>query len=97
MQFDPLDSYFVADPDKVRGGIKYTMTENKVRIDYVGHGLSTLSQYLDARDADPAVTLQVRDPADLEALAGVKGSVPYLDYSGVTVEPNNDGDSHTRD
>ncbi len=80
MQFDPLDSYFVAKPDKVRGGIKYTMNENKIRIDYVGHGLSTLSQYLDARAADPAVTLEVADPTDLQRLAGFRGSVPYLDY-----------------
>lgn len=63
MQFDPTDSYFVPRPDKVRGGIKYTMNENKVRIDYVGHGLSTLSQYLDAKRADPAVELDVIDPA----------------------------------
>jgi hypothetical protein len=97
MQFDPLDSYFVADPAKVRGGIKYTMTENKVRIDYVGHGLSTLSQYLDARAADPAVQLDIHDPNDLERPAGVKGSVPYLDYSGVELAPANDGDSHSRD
>jgi len=82
MQYDPVDSYFVAKPEQVRGGIKYTMTENKVRIDYVGHGLSTLTQYLDARAADPAVTLDIHDPTDLERLAGVTGSVPYLDYSG---------------
>lgn len=97
MQFDALDSYFVSDPAKVRGGIKYTMTENKVRIDYVGHGLSTLSQYLDARGADPAVTLDIADPDDLERLAGVKGSVPYLDYSEVEPAPHNDGDSRSRD
>src|SRR5262245_32543478 len=53
MQYDDLDSYFVARPDKVRGGIKYTMNEDKIRIDYVGHGLSTLSQWLEARKADP--------------------------------------------
>ncbi|MFT4622327.1 MAG: hypothetical protein ACI8PZ_000983 [Myxococcota bacterium] len=64
MQYDPTDSYFVALPDKVRGGIKYTMNENKVRIDYVGHGLSTLSQYLDAKRYDPAATLDVVDPAE---------------------------------
>ena len=74
----------MAKPEKVRGGIKYTMNENKVRIDYVGHGLSTLSQYLDARAADPAVTLEIADPADLERRAGFRGSVPGMDYS---VEP----------
>lgn len=49
MMYDDLDSYWVADPGKVRGGIKYEMSEPKIRIDYVGHGLSTLVQYLDAR------------------------------------------------
>jgi len=81
MQFDEIDSYFVAKTDVVRGGIKYTMTENKIRIDYVGHGLSTLSQYLDAREADPAVQLDIHDPTDLERLAGFHDSVPALDYT----------------
>ena len=60
MQFDDLDSYFVAHPELVHGGIKYQLAENKVRIDYVGHGLSTVSQYLDARIADPAVDVVFR-------------------------------------
>ena len=65
MQYDSVDSYFVAKPEKVFGGIKYAMNENKIRIDYVGHGLSTLSQYLDARVYDPATELDIRDPSDL--------------------------------
>ncbi|MEZ4318264.1 MAG: hypothetical protein R3F61_12210 [Myxococcota bacterium] len=73
MQFDGLDSYFLARPKKVFGGIKYTMNENKVRIDYVGHGLSTLSQYLDAREYDPQVTLNVPDPAILDPIAQIPG------------------------
>ena len=60
MQFDETDSYFVPRPQLVRGGIKYTMNENKIRIDYVGHGLSTLSQWLDARRIDPDVHPQHR-------------------------------------
>ena len=48
MQFDEVDSYFVPRPEKIRGGVKYAMNENKIRIDYVGHGLSALAQYLDA-------------------------------------------------
>jgi hypothetical protein len=59
MQFDEQDSYFAADPDIIHGGIKYAMNEQKIRIDYVGHGLSTLSQYLDAKDYDPAATLDL--------------------------------------
>lgn len=55
MQFDDLDSYYLARPEQVRGGIKYTINENKIRIDYVGHGLSTLTQWLDARRGDPVV------------------------------------------
>ena len=52
MQYDSMDSYFLARPQQVDGGIKYAMNENKIRIDYVGHGLSTLSQYLDALRMD---------------------------------------------
>jgi hypothetical protein len=60
MQFDEYDSYFAAQPELIHGGIKYAMNEQKIRIDYVGHGLSTLSQYLDARAYDPAATLDVK-------------------------------------
>lgn len=81
MQFDELDSYFAALPEKIRGGIKYTMNEEKVRIDYVGHGLSTLTQWLDARRADPTVAFDVADPADLARPAGRVGSVPGVDYA----------------
>lgn len=59
MQFDSVDSYFAAEPELIHGGIKYAMNENKIRIDYVGHALSTLSQYLDAKAADPAAGLQL--------------------------------------
>lgn len=86
MQFDELDSYFAARPEKIRGGVKYTMNENKVRIDYVGHGLSTLSQWLDARRIDPAVTFDIHDPTDLARLAGNRGSVPGLDYAGLPLD-----------
>jgi hypothetical protein len=61
MQYDELDSYFVARPEIVHGGIKYAMNEGKVRIDYVGHGLSTIDQYLGARQADPLVKLQLQE------------------------------------
>jgi len=81
MQFDDVDSYFVARPEMVRGGIKYTMNENKIRIDYVGHGLSTLSQWLDAREWDPAVQRDLHDPANLQRAAGSPQSVPGLDYA----------------
>ena len=83
MQFDDLDSYFVPRPDKVRGGVKYTMNENKVRTDYVGHGLSTLSQWLDARVYDPAVDPVLWPVDDVDRPAGSTHSVPDLDYSGV--------------
>jgi hypothetical protein len=82
MQFDELDSYFTARPDKIRGGIKYTMNENKIRIDYVGHGLSTLSQWLDGRRENPALEMALHDPNDLARPAGVRGSVPTVDYAG---------------
>lgn len=87
MQFDDLDAYWVSRPAKVRGGIKYTMNEQKIRIDYVGHGLSTLSQWLDARAEDPAVTPALHDPTDLARPAGTWNSVPGLDYSGAPLLP----------
>jgi len=59
MQFDDHSGYFAAEPELIHGGIKYAMNEQKIRIDYVGHGLSTLSQYLDARAFDPRVELGV--------------------------------------
>ena len=73
MQYDALDSYFLARPRKVFGGVKYTMNENKVRTDYVGHGLSTLSQYLDGREQDPSVELDVPDPSVLSPVQRVPG------------------------
>jgi hypothetical protein len=79
MQFDDLDSYFVARPEKIRGGIKYTMNENKVRIDYVGHGLSTLVQALRARARESGAP-DLFDPSDLARAAGSPGSVPGVDY-----------------
>ena len=63
MQYDDIDSYFAARPKLIRGGVKYAMNQNKVRTDYVGHGLSTVSQYLDARRADPAIDLELSDLA----------------------------------
>ncbi len=73
MQYDDVSSYFAARPEIVRGGVKYAMNEQKIRIDYVGHGLSTLSQYLDARAADPAVALQLEvEVIDPAAAGGVE-------------------------
>ncbi len=65
MQYDDVNAYFVPDPELVHGGIKYTMNENKIRIDYEGHGLSTLSQYLDAMEIDPAREREL-SPIDLD-------------------------------
>jgi hypothetical protein len=87
MQFDDLDAYWASRPIKVRGGVKYTMNEQKVRIDYVGHGLSTLSQWLDARAEDPEAGLALHDPEDLARLAGSWRSVPGLDYSSIPLVP----------
>jgi hypothetical protein len=77
MQYDEVDSYFAPRPDVVHGGIKYAMNENKVRIDYVGHGLSTISQYLAAREADPAVQVA------LPVLEVPEGGAPYRSLSTV--------------
>ena len=59
MQYDEVDSYFAPRPEFVVGGVRYAMNHGKVRTDYVGHALSTLSQYLDARAMDPDVEAPV--------------------------------------
>ena len=76
MQFDELDSYFAARPEKIRGGIKYEMAQNKIRIDYVGHGLSTLSQWLDLRAANAVPGFSIADPAQLDAVGWDHPSTP---------------------
>lgn len=55
MQYDDVDAYFAARPELVHGGVKYAMNQSKIRTDYVGHAMSTLAQYLEARAADPDV------------------------------------------
>jgi hypothetical protein len=47
------------------------MNENKIRIDYVGHGLSTISQFLDAKKLDTTTTVDIRDPAGWSVLDSV--------------------------
>ena len=59
MQYDEVDSYFGPRPEFLLGGVRYAMNHGKVRTDYVGHALSTISQYLDARAMDPDVQTPV--------------------------------------
>jgi hypothetical protein len=70
MQYDDVDSYFAAEPGLIHGGIKYALNENKIRIDYLGHGLSTLVQYLDNRATDAAAKepFKLIPPTNLAAL-----------------------------
>lgn len=84
MQYDDLDTYFTAHPELIHGGIKYQLAENKVRIDYVGHGLSTVSQYLDARVDDPAVqvTFMAQTPDDRAPKVDAKW-VPYAEAEAI--------------
>jgi hypothetical protein len=42
------------------GGIRYAMTETKVRIDYVHHALSAMYQYYRAAERDPNLPAEVR-------------------------------------
>jgi hypothetical protein len=89
MQFDDVSGYFAADPDKIHGGIKYAMNENKIRIDYVGHGLSTVSQYLDARVIDPAVgSLDIRDPKAWAAAAAMSDDIDAEQGDEAVVAPD---------
>ena len=59
MQYDEVDTYFAARADLIDGGVKYAMNEAKIRTDYVGHAMSTVSQFLDARAADPESGFQL--------------------------------------
>jgi len=52
VQYNEGNSYYVARPELIHGGVKYALNLNKIRIDYVGHALSTVSQYLDAQAFD---------------------------------------------
>jgi hypothetical protein len=94
MQYDEVDSYFAPRPEVVHGGIKYAMNENKIRIDYVGHGLSTVSQYLDARAADPAVKFELKPLAANEGWTFGQGAQP-LPVEGEleieTADPSDEG------
>lgn len=49
MQYDDVSSYLAPRPGDVLGAVRYTLNETKIRIDYLGHAMSTLSQYLDTR------------------------------------------------
>jgi hypothetical protein len=91
MQYDDVDSYYTARPALVRGGIKYAMNEGKIRIDYVGHGLSTLSQYLDARAIDPdvATKLQPLEASD-SPVVSAPATLPTVPEGDV--ESEDDGD-----
>jgi hypothetical protein len=84
MQYDEVDAYFAARPDLIHGGVKYAMNEAKVRTDYVGHGMSTLSQYLDVRAVDPDVRL-VLPPMDptVPANGAVAREAGLVDQAGL--------------
>jgi hypothetical protein len=49
MQYDQVDSFFAPRPGIVVGAVRYALDDDKIRIDYLGHAMSTMSQYLDAR------------------------------------------------
>ncbi|TVQ91872.1 MAG: hypothetical protein EA397_08200 [Deltaproteobacteria bacterium] len=96
MQFDETSSYFAARPDLIHGGIKYAMNEQKVRTDYVGHGLSTLSQYLDARAFDPEVELKLTEPSLDELPPAPRRGAPSRASSGASGS-DEDGDEEGED
>lgn len=42
LQFDPVNSFYLPDPDRALGGIREGVYENAIRIDFVEHALSGL-------------------------------------------------------
>jgi hypothetical protein len=63
MQYDERSVYPFSRPKEVFGGIRYTMVETKVRIDYVHHALSAMYQYYMAAKRDPNLPPEVRGAA----------------------------------
>lgn len=60
MQYDDLSIYPFSRGDEVYGGTRYTMTETKVRIDYVHHSLSAVYQYIEGARLDPKLPADVK-------------------------------------
>ena len=60
MQYAERSVYPFSRPQEVFGGIRYTMVETKVRIDYVHHALSAMYQYYMAAQRDPNLPAEVR-------------------------------------
>jgi hypothetical protein len=69
MQYDERTLYPFTRKKEVFGGIRYAMTETKIRIDYVHHGLSAMYQYQRAAQQDPNLPPEVRAELTGEALA----------------------------
>ena len=75
MQYDERSVYPFSRQKENFGGIRYTMVETKVRIDYVHHALSAMYQYYMAGQRDPNLPAEVRGPmptAAGEATAAVE-------------------------
>jgi hypothetical protein len=70
MQYDERSVYPFTRQQEVYGGIRYTMVETKVRIDYVHHGLSAMWQYYNAAKRDPNLPAEVRGVMAPAANAG---------------------------
>ena len=67
MQHDGLDSNYYSRPLEIMGGIKYSLNEPKVRIDYVHHGLSAMYQWLMASRRDPNLPAAVKaEPSEAD-------------------------------
>lgn len=49
VQYQEENSWYAPHPEMVHGGVKFALNQGKIRTDYVGHAMSTVSQYLDYR------------------------------------------------
>ena len=61
MQYNDYSTYAFSRPDQVDGGIRYSMNETKVRIDYVHHGLSAMYQWVKGAESDASLDAAVRE------------------------------------
>jgi len=62
VQYDHENSWYAPHPDMVHGGVKFALNQGKIRTDYVGHAMSTVSQYLDYRAGKPDFTASKPSP-----------------------------------
>ncbi|MCB9742686.1 MAG: hypothetical protein H6740_08805 [Alphaproteobacteria bacterium] len=82
MQYDDDQLYPFSRGDEVRGGVRYTMVETKVRIDYVYHAVSAMWQFIQAAERDPNLPEEIRRSRYRQLLEVMDQPAPALPPEG---------------